>query len=140
MAETAHEALLQRYIETVWDQGNTAALDDFLAPDYRRHRSPSAAPLDRNGQKMLLNLFRDAFPDIRIEVVDVISDSDKIAFRSMMQGTHTGEFFGIAPTGKSVKFNLMDIIRIENGKFAEQWGGPDMYDLLRQLDAVQPLK
>jgi predicted ester cyclase len=57
-----------------------------------------------------------------------------------MRGTHRGEFFGIAATDKRVEFGLLDVIRIEDGKFIEQWGGPNMYDLLRQLDAVIPLK
>ena len=57
-----------------------------------------------------------------------------------MRGTHQGEFLGIAPTGKEVTVSLPDMVRIENGKFVEQWGGPDLFDLIRQLGAsvVQP--
>jgi predicted ester cyclase len=53
-----------------------------------------------------------------------------------MCGTHHGELMGIAPTGKQVTVGLVDMIRVEDGKFVEQWGGPDLFDLLRQLGAV----
>jgi predicted ester cyclase len=50
-----------------------------------------------------------------------------------MRGTHQGEFLGIPPTGKQVTVGLVDVIHIENGKFVEQWGGPDLLDLVQQL-------
>ena len=108
---------MQRYIELVWDHQNPDAVDQFLAPHYRRHLTPTSAPLTRADQKRLLTSFRAAFPDIRITVEEVIADGDRIAFRSTMHGTHQGEFQGIAPTGKAVTIGLLDLIRIENGKF-----------------------
>jgi predicted ester cyclase len=50
-----------------------------------------------------------------------------------MQGTHQGVFQGIQPTGKTITVSLIDIIRVEHGKFIEHWGGPDLFDLLKQL-------
>ena len=133
MSSEQNKALLERYIEEVWHKENPGALDAFLAPDYQRHRSPHAPPLNLADQKQLLKGFRAAFPDIAITVEDVIAEGDKIAFRSTMHGTHQGEILGIAPTGRAVTFSLLDIIRIQDGKIAEQWGGPDLYDLARQL-------
>jgi predicted ester cyclase len=135
MSAEQNKLLLKRYIEEVWEKENPAAVDDFLAPDYKRYRSSTATVLTREGQKQLLLGFRAAFPDVKITVEDVIAEDDKIAFRSIMRATHQGEFLGIAPTGQQVTFTLLDIIRIENNKFVEQWGGPDIYDLLRQLGA-----
>ena len=63
------------------------------------------------------------------------AEGDRIAFRSTMRGTHRGEFLGIPPTGIQVTVGLLDVIRIENGKFVEQWGGPDLLDLVQQLGA-----
>ena len=136
MSVDPNKKLLQRYITEVWDNKNVAALDQFLAPNYRRHRSPTTLPLTREQQKALLIGFREAFPDVAITVEEMISEGDRIAFRSTMRGTHQGEFLGLKPTGTQVVFSLMDILRIENGKFAEQWGGPDIYDLVRQLGGV----
>jgi predicted ester cyclase len=140
MAETLmtpdeNKALLRRYIQEVWDNNNPAAVDDFLAPHYKRHRSPTTEPLTRDGQKKLLYAFREAFPDATLTVEHLIAEGDRIAFRSTLRGTHHGEFLNIRPTGKKVTVGLLDEIRIEDGKFAEQWGGPDTFDLLRQLGA-----
>lgn len=127
--------LLDRYITEVWDAGDPRAVERFASESFRRHTSPGAKPLDRDQQIERLEGFRAAFPDISIEIDDVIADRDLVAFRSTMRGTHEGEFLGIAPTGRQVAVGLVDMVRIEDGRFVEQWGGPDMLDLLEQLGA-----
>lgn len=127
--------LLERYITEVWKKGNPAAVEQFAAESFQRHTSPGAKPLDRRAQIERLKAFRTAFPDITIEVEDVVDDGDLIAFRSIMRGTHQGEFLGIAPTGNQVTVGLVDMVRVADGEFVEQWGGPDMLDLLGQLGA-----
>lgn len=140
MSAEENRALLRRYVEEVWDKQNPAAIDEFLAPNYRRHRSPNIEPLTREGQKQLLILFRAAFSDVQLSVEEVIAEGNRIAFRSTMRGTHHNEFLGIAPTGKRVTVGLVDVIHIENGKFIEQWGGPDLLDLAQQLGAEISVK
>lgn len=129
-------ALLHRYIAGVWDVGNLAALDDFLSPDYRRHVSVSAPPLTRDGQRQRLAAVRAAFPDVTLTVEDVVAQDDRVAFRSTLSGTHRGSFLGIAPTGTAVTVALLDLVRIADHRILEQWGGPDLLDLLRQLRAT----
>ena len=138
MSADADEALLRRYryIEDVWHRANVAALDDYLAADYRRHVSPTAPPLSLDGQKQRLAGFRAAFPDIQLTLEDVLVEDDRVVFRSTMRGTHKGEFQGIPPTGARVTVALLDTIRIQDGRIVEQWGGPDVLDLLRQLGAT----
>ncbi len=136
MSAEENKALLRRYVEEVWQNGNIAALDDFLAPTYQRHVSPTAPPLTREGQTQRLTRFRAAFPDVELTVEDVLAEGDRIAFRSTIHGTHQGAFQGIAPTGIRITVALLDVVRIEKGRFAEQWGGPDLLDLLRQLGAT----
>ena len=140
MSASENKDLLRRYFEEVWEKQNPEAVRLFLAPDYKRHTSPTAKPLTLDEQIQRLGGFRAAFPDIQIRVEEVIAEGDLISFRSTLRGTHQGELLGIAPTGKKVTVNLLDMVRIENGKFVEQWGGPDLYDLIRQLGAsvVQP--
>lgn len=136
MSAEANKELLRGYVAEVWGQGNLDALETFLAPEFRRHLSPLHEPLGRETQIERLAGFRAAFPDITITVEDVVAEDDRVAFRSVMRGTHSGEFAGIPATGKRVTVALLDVIRVENGKFAEQWGGPDVFDMLRQLGAT----
>jgi predicted ester cyclase len=136
MSALENKTVLRRYFQEVWEKQNPAAATQFLASNYRRYTSPDAAPLALDGQLQRLYGFRTVFPDIQIVVEEVIAEGDYMAFRSTMRGTHQGELLGIAPTGKQVTVGLIDVIRVENGKFVEQWGGPDLFDLLRQLGAV----
>ena len=136
MSASENKALLRRYFKEVWEKQNPAAVRRFLAPEYRRHTSPDAEPLTLDEQVQRLAGFRTAFPDIQIVVEQVIAEGDCLAFRSTMRGTHQGPLMGIAPTGKQVTVGLIDVIRVKGGKFVEQWGGPDLFDLLRQLGAV----
>ena len=127
--------LLNRYVDEVWTKRNIAALDQFLATTYQRHLGRGVDPLTRDGQKKLLTDFRAAFPDAELALEEVVVERDLIVFRSRMRGTHQGVFRGIPATGKKVDVQLLDMIRVENGMFVEQWGGPDLLDLLQQLGA-----
>lgn len=135
MSKVENKALLAKYIEEVWDEASVEAIRDFLSPAFQRHISPLLPPLDLEGQVERIAGFREAFPDVTIEVRDVIAENDRVAFRSTMRGTHSGEFAGLQPTGKQITVGLLDVIRIEDGQFVEQWGGPDLFDMLRQLGA-----
>ncbi len=135
MTLEANKSLVRRYVEEVWNNGNASAVDNFFAPDYKRHLSPTEALLDGEGQRQRIVGFLAAFPDIRFDIEDVFGEGGLVTFRSTVSGTHRGEFQGIAPTGKRIEVSLIDVVRVEDGKFAEHWGGPDMLDLLRQLGA-----
>lgn len=106
MSTEANKALLRRYIQDVCNQGNLAALDDYLAADYQRHVSPTAPPLTLDGQKQRLAGFQSAFPDIALTLEGVIAEGDRVVFRSTMRGTHDGAFQGIPPAGTRVTVGL----------------------------------
>lgn len=135
MTSSQLKELLDRYIDEVWTKRNIAAVDRFLAASYRRHVGRSVDPLTRDGQKKLLDDFHAAFPDTELALEEVVVERDLIAFRSRMRGTHRGTFKGIPATGRKVEVRLLDMIRVENGMFVEQWGRPDLLDLLQQLGA-----
>ena len=136
MSTEDNKSLVRRYLDEVWQKGNVMAADEFLAPNYRRYLSPTAAPLDVAGQKQRLAGFRAAFPDIQITLEDIFAEGDRVAFRSTMRGTHQGAFLGLAPTGRAVTVSLVDVMRVENGRLVEHWGGPDLLNLAQQLGAV----
>ena len=136
MSIEENKQLLRRYINEVWENGNLEALREFLAPGYLRHVSPTLPPLSLEEQIQRLTGFRTAFPDITLTVEEVMAEGDRIAFRSTINGTHRGELAGLAPTDKHITVGLVDIIRVEDGRFAELWGGPNMADMFRQLGAV----
>jgi predicted ester cyclase len=139
MSIAENKELLARYITEVWDEANLNAIRKFLSPGFKRHLSPLLPAFDLDGQIERLAGLRSAFPDIAVTVEEVIAEGDLITFRSTMRGTHSGDFAGVPPTGIQVTVGLLDVIRIEAGQFAEQWGGPDLHDMLRQLGATYTL-
>jgi len=100
--------LLKPYIGEFWRKQNPAAVDNFLSSNYKRHRSPTAAPLTREGQKQLFRQFRTEFPDIQPTLEEVIADDIRLAFRSTIRATHKGEFFCMAPTGRQIIAGLVE--------------------------------
>ena len=129
MSASDNKTLLRRYFREVWEKQNPAAVRGFLASGYRRHTSPEAAPLTLDDQVQRLIGFRTAFPDIQIAIEDVITEGDRMAFRSTMRGTHQGELMGIEPTGKRVTVGLIDVV---NPRLRiDQTSSPSVLSLVR---------
>jgi predicted ester cyclase len=76
-----------------------------------------------------LNDVHEAFPDYRWELQDLMVEGDTIAARLIGQGTHTGPFGGIAPTGRLVRTQELVIYRVADGKIAHCWG--DLFPVVR---------
>jgi predicted ester cyclase len=77
-----------------------------------------------------------AFPDFRAEIHDLLADRDLVVTRKTFHGTHDGGFMGIPPTGKQVAFDVIDIVRYENGRLAEHWNVVDQLGLMQQLGVI----
>lgn len=122
-----------RYVERVWNAGRPEALDDLVTPSFRRHLGPGAEPLDAEGQKARLASILAAFPDMAASLVDVVEQGDRVGFRLELTGTHSGEFQGIAATGRRVRTQAVDIVRVEGDRLAEHWGVFDVAGLLAQI-------
>jgi len=139
VSEAENRDLIRLYIAEVWEGANPldeTALRKFLSPSLRRHMSPLLPPLDLGGNMERLAGIRSAFPNISITLEDAIYEGDRVVLRGTLRGTHLGEFAGLSPTGKDVTVGVVDVIRVEDGRFAEFWGGPDVFDLIRQLGAT----
>jgi predicted ester cyclase len=78
---------------------------------------------------------RNAFPDLRFEIADVVSCDDKVLVRWTAHGTHKGELGGAAPTGKRVSWTGMDLIRLDQGRIVELWGDNGARGLWEQLES-----
>jgi steroid delta-isomerase-like uncharacterized protein len=128
-----NKSTVRRYLDEVWNRGAIAASDAYLAPDYRRHIGPGADPLDIEGQRMRLQSFRRAFPDVSLEIHEMLAEDDLVAFRFTMSGTHNGPFQGVEPTGAKISIPGLDLVRLRDGLLIEHWGGADLNALKGQL-------
>ena len=137
MSIEANKALLRRYYDELWCKGNDDAADELLHPEFNDPELPADWPSGVEGFKRLVREWRQGFPDMRETVEHMIAEGDKVVGYFRMRGTHEGEFFGIAPTGKRVEMVGADVARIANGKIAELWYAEDLLGLYRQLGAVE---
>jgi steroid delta-isomerase-like uncharacterized protein len=134
------KAVVVNFGEEIWHKGNLDAIEEFIAPDYVRHTSPGGREGGRDVRglddvRKSVVAMRAAFPDIHFEADDWVVEGDKVVSRWTCTGTHRGEFRGIAPTGKRVRFIGINIYRLRDGKIVERWAVEDSVSLLQQLGA-----
>jgi predicted ester cyclase len=122
---TSNRATFTRFIDAM-NTGDpeviSNTIDELVEPD-AQIRTP--LPIEATGAQILKEVFgrlHRAFPDLRVTVEDVIAEGDKVVGRNSVTGTHQGEYMGIPPTGKSVTYNEIFIVRFVNGRIAETWG------------------
>ena len=125
--------LVTRLHEELFASGDLAALDRFFAPDVVSHDMPPGFPQGIEGVRRFFQSFRDAFPDVTVRVDDVVVEGDRAAVATTIEGTHTGELLGMAPTGRRVSVTGIDLVRVAGGRIVEHRGLTDTVGLLRQL-------
>jgi len=132
-----NKAIVRQQEEELFTQGNLDAADEVYTPDYVGH-DPSNSEEVRGleAAKRAASDYRQAFPDLRVTVEDLIAEGDRVAARLRFRGTHLGELDGIAPTGRRVDCTGIVISRIEEGKIAEDWANFDDLGMMRQLGLI----
>ena len=133
MTVEANKALVLQYTNI---KGNFVLLDEILASDFVDHSHPEFRPGPDDIKQNLID-FYTAFPDASLTIEGMIGEGDIVAFRFTLQGTHTGTFAGIPPTGKIITLTGMDFVRVADGKVVELWSNQDTLGMLRQLDVIQ---
>jgi predicted ester cyclase len=110
MSIEENKALIQRYIEAVWNQGNVDVLDELYDARFNGGGYGGVA-----GLKAAITSYRTSFPDLHFTIEEAIAEEDKIAFRWIARGTHLGLYEGIAPTAKPITVTGITILRIVDG-------------------------
>jgi steroid delta-isomerase-like uncharacterized protein len=131
----ANKALVSRYVEEVWHQGNLDAADEMVAPDFVGH-FPEGEAIGIEGAKEHVIAFLTPFPDIHFTIEDMIAEGDKVAARLTFDATHTGELMGIPPTGVQTTVTGIFILQIGDGKLVEVWSIIDMLGVMQQLGVM----
>ena len=131
----ANKAVVGRYVEEVWHQGNLDAADEMVAPDFVGH-FPEGEAIGIEGAKEHVIAFCTPFPDIHFTIEDMIAEGDKVAARLTFDATHTGELMGIPPTGVQTTVTGIFILQIGDGKLVEVWSIVDMLGTMQQLGVM----
>ena len=121
------------------DRGNVDVVDTYYSPDYVDHTPSPLRGLaaGRDGVRKAFSLFHEAFPDTRHTIEDLVAEGDRVVARISARGTHTGELFGHAPTGRVVTLTAIAIYRIVAGRIVERWAEQGV-GILDQLGLPAP--
>lgn len=130
-----NKVLIRKWFEEVWNKGRVSAIDDLASTQAVIHGLTSE-PIDLAGFKQFHAAYRNAFPDIKLQVDDVVSEGEKIAVRWSGTGTHLGDGLGFPPTGNPVRLSGMLIMTVDNGKLVEGWNSLDELGLAQQIGAI----
>ena len=137
MSTEQNKELVRQLVEEMFNRGNLSLAHEFFAPDFVEHEElPPGIPSGPEGVIQLTAMLRSAFPDFHATIDDIIAEGDKVVIRQTWSGTHEGEFMGVPPTGKSVSFGVIDILRVAGAKFVEHWGQMDSMGIMQQLGAM----
>ena len=140
MSLEENKAVVQRILSEFWLQGNVEVIDELLASDCINHEQSNPELRGREACKQWANDVRLAnrrgFPDFDIIVEDIVAEGDKVVKRFVFQGTHSGEFAGIPPTGKRVTMRGITLYRLTGGKVSEIYWNYDVFGLMQQLGAI----
>jgi steroid delta-isomerase-like uncharacterized protein len=131
-----HAATMRRLYDLI-NAGDIDGFGELLAEDFVEHEEMPGLEPSKEGVKQLFHMYRAAFPDLRMEVQDVLVSGHKAVARVRATGTHQGEFLGMPATGKSVDVQLIDITRFDDDGLAhEHWGVFDALAMMQQLGAI----
>ena len=111
--------------------------DELVAPDVLIHMPlPVEAPRAHEAFRQLWAMLLRGLPDLHLTIEDLIAEGDKVVMRASVTGTHQGEYMGVQPTGRSIKYNEIFIWRFVGGRIAEMWGVVDIFSQLKQLGVI----
>jgi predicted ester cyclase len=135
MSTEENKNIVRRIFEEGLNQNKPEVFDELISPSYVNYDFPAPAR-GLEGFKMVIGVFRAAFPDMHVTLEEELAEGDKVITRGYFTGTHEGDFQGIPSTGKQIKVKYIDIWRVENGKLVENWVQMDQLGLMQQLGVL----
>ena len=121
-----NKAILRRFFRQVLEGGDLNAIDLIASANFVDHQPAPGQGPGVEGVKQFVSTLRHGLSNLRVELEHMIAEGDLVASHVTVRGTHTGDLFGMPPSGKDVAFRVSDVVRIQNGKVVERWGVEDM--------------
>lgn len=123
----------RRLFDEVISQGRFDVAGELIAPDCVDHNPGPGQGPGRDGVVSFFSQVRQAFPDWRVEVRDLVAQDDRVVARLTADVTHRGPFLGMGATGRRVRVRVIDILRFEGGRVVERWGERNDLEIVQQL-------
>ena len=132
----ANKTVVRRFNRDVIERGDRAAFDELMAPAFVNRTAPPMMDPGPSGMwATFANLLRPALGDLRVEIHEQVAERDLVTTRKTIRGTHVGDLLGAAPTGRPIEIQVIDIVRVKDGRYAEHWGLNTLQQVVAQLKA-----
>jgi steroid delta-isomerase-like uncharacterized protein len=129
----SNQEVIRLVCEEAWSKGQVALVDELYAENFVNLNPTPGIPPNREGIKMEIAAYHQAFPDMSISFGDIVSEGDTVVARYTIRGTNSGELMGAPPTGKSVELASVSFLKIANGQVIEEFSLSDMATMFQQL-------
>lgn len=142
MTDAEAEALVRRWFEELFTDGDLGTADEILAADVRYHGPESLSPTDVTTPediKRYVEVYGRAFPDLQYTVEDVFGEGGQVCARWTATGTHRSDLFGIEPTGEVFVEEGVNVFTVREGEIAEVWSDWDTLKMVQELEIVPPI-
>ncbi len=133
MSIEQNKAVVTRFNKEVLEGKHLELMDELFLPTFVNRSVKPGFPAGAEGMIDFLKIFWEAFSEIKVEIHDQVGEGDKVTSRKTIYGIHTGTFMKIPATDKKVEINIIDIVRISEGMYAEHWNVIDMNGLFAQI-------
>lgn len=127
-------SLVEQFI-SAFNMGDIDRIDALCTPTYVYH-GPGIELNGLEAAKGHMQMYKSAFSDASLEIVELFATGDRVVGRWRATGTNDGSLGSIAPTGKQVTLAGISIFRVENGRLAEEWELFEELQMLQQLGAI----
>lgn len=134
-----NKAIVRRIVEEVQNGHDISRMDTFFAPNFVNHLEavhPAEESTSVERAKMQFRHLFAAFPDLQVTIHRQVAEGASVVTYKTFRGTHQGEFMGVAPTGKQITWDVIDILRLEAGRVVEHIAVQDRMALMQQLGLV----
>jgi len=126
--------VVRRFNHEVIERGNREVFLALMAKDFVNHSAPPGAPSGGEGMwNTFENVLRPAISGLRVRIEDQLVDGDKVTTRKVIEGTLTGPLLGRAPNHAPIRIEVIDIVRVHEGRYVEHWGINNLPSVLARL-------
>jgi steroid delta-isomerase-like uncharacterized protein len=134
----ANRLLMNRWFEQVWNNKSEAAIDEMFSPQGKAHGFPEADSVlvGPEAFKRIHRTFVGAFPDLRVQLEEIVTEGDRVAVRWRVSLTHLGGHLGFPATGKTETLPGATFAIVKGGQIVEGWNYMDLQALMQKLQTA----
>lgn len=136
MSTEHNKHVTRRWWEELWNRWEFALVREIATPDLAFRGSLGRNTTGVAELHEYMRAVREAFPDFHSHIEEMVAEGDHVAARLTFTGTHRGELFGVAPTGRSIRYSAAAFFTLEDGKITSGWVLGDLQSLREQLAGV----